>query len=75
MLNLHRENFLVVLPITVLTILSIVSGYLFKDLFIGLGSDFFDYSFFILPENLKSNFSEFLPVFVKNLPLFCSAIG
>lgn len=41
------------IPMFILGILSIFSGFAFKDLFIGLGTNFFDASIFILPKNEK----------------------
>lgn len=48
---------------------SIFVGYLFKDLLIGLGSNFWDYSIYIRYENLLSFEAEFLPFYIKVIPL------
>jgi NADH-ubiquinone oxidoreductase chain 5 len=38
--NLHYNGFLINFPLTILSILSIYSGYLFNDLFIGINSNY-----------------------------------
>ena len=60
--------FLLVLP-------SIFAGFYFKDLFIGLGSDFWGNSIYILPENMNRIDAEFIDQFIKLLPLFFSCLG
>jgi NADH-ubiquinone oxidoreductase chain 5 len=55
--------------------LSIISGFYFKDLFIGFGSNYFNNSIY----NITSTWSlvdlEFIPVFIKVIPLFLSIIS
>jgi NADH-ubiquinone oxidoreductase chain 5 len=75
MLKVHEAPFLMALPLSALSILSIFSGYLTKDLFIGLGSDFFIDSIFIKPENLTIIDSEFIPFYIKLLPTTLSLLG
>ena len=54
---------------------SMFSGFLLKDMFVGFGNTFWNNSIF------KSNFSsvaldfEFIPIFIKNIPLFFSLTG
>ena len=64
-----------VLVLSLLTMPSIFSGYFLKDIFIGVGSDFFWDSIFILPENVHTLDTEFLPVSVKNIPVISSLFG
>src|SRR6201747_1055507 len=48
--NAHEGNIFMSLPLIILAIFSIFFGYITKDIFIGLGSDFFsDNSIFIHP--------------------------
>jgi len=54
---------------------SIFWGYLTKDMFIGLGSDFWQTSIFILPQNQVFIDAEFLPLTVKIIPLVFSLSG
>jgi len=58
-----------------LAFFSIFSGFFFKELFLGLGSNFFDFSIFILPENFKIDKAEFLPSYIKTIPLIASFLG
>jgi len=64
-------------PLIGLGIASIGFGYLFKDLFIGLGTNFWDNSLFMNPENssrfLTGEFHEW--EWVKLLPIGVSVIG
>jgi len=52
-----------------LGLLSLVSGYLFKDIFSGLGSSFFNNSITTLPSLWGYVEVEFLPIYLKILPL------
>lgn len=60
------------LPLIILAIFSIFFGFLTKDIFTGLGSDFFsDNSLFIHPSHeIMLNTEFFVPVLFKLLPLF-----
>ena len=68
----HDGDIYMSLPLIILAIFSIFFGYITKDIFIGLGSDFFsDNSLFIHPKHeimLDTEFS--VPTFFKLLPLF-----
>ena len=48
---------------------SIYAGWLFRPMFIGLGSDFWNNSIFIKPNNGLMVEAEFLPPFIKIIPL------
>jgi NADH-ubiquinone oxidoreductase chain 5 len=73
--NLHELDKTVAFVLTILAFGSIFSGYLFKDLFIGLGSDFFNFSIYIRPNNLTTIDSEFIPHYLKLIPTLFSLIG
>jgi NADH-ubiquinone oxidoreductase chain 5 len=60
------------IPLFILSIGSIFSGYFSRDIFIGLGSDFFIDSIYILPQNNIIMDSEFIPVYFKLLPTVLS---
>jgi NADH-ubiquinone oxidoreductase chain 5 len=68
----HEGDIFMSLPLIVLAIFSIFFGYITKDIFIGLGSGFFeDNSVFIHPINEIMLNTEFaVPTFFKLLPLF-----
>jgi len=73
----HEGDLYMVTPLIILAIFSIFFGYGSKDLFIGLGSDFFsDNSIFIHPIHegmLQTEFS--LPFSIKILPLIITALS
>nr|YP_448667.1 NADH dehydrogenase subunit 5 [Desmarestia viridis]AAS79053.1 NADH dehydrogenase subunit 5 [Desmarestia viridis] len=58
-----------------LAIPSIFIGYLGRDLFIGLGTDFWGNALFCLPINLSIVDAEFMSTNIKIFPLCCSMIG
>jgi len=68
----HEGDIFMSLPLIILAIFSIFFGYITKDIFIGLGSDFFsDNSLFIHPKHEIMLDTEFaVPIFYKLLPLF-----
>nr|YP_009549858.1 NADH dehydrogenase subunit 5 [Cladosiphon okamuranus]AYW52572.1 NADH dehydrogenase subunit 5 [Cladosiphon okamuranus] len=59
----------------ILAVPSIFIGYLSKDLFIGLGTDFWGNALFCLPDNLSIIDAEFMPTGIKILPLCFSIMG
>jgi NADH-ubiquinone oxidoreductase chain 5 len=67
----HEGDIFMSLPLIILAIFSIFFGYITKDIFIGLGSDFFaDNSIFIHPAHEIMLDTEFaVPTFFKLLPL------
>lgn len=71
----HEAPFIMALPLMILAIGSIFIGYFTKDMFIGLGTHFWGNSLFILPQHATILDSEFLPVWVKWIPTFCSIGG
>ena len=71
----QEGTFVMILPLIILCFFSIFIGFLTKDLFIGLGSDFFENALFIKDQNLLFLQSEFIPFYIKNLPLIFSIIG
>ncbi|PIA12836.1 NADH dehydrogenase subunit 5, partial [Coemansia reversa NRRL 1564] len=72
----HEPNLIMTIPLIFLAILSIFFGYILKDLFVGLGSDFWLNSIFIHPNHFKISDIEFsLPLIFKLLPLICSLLG
>jgi NADH-ubiquinone oxidoreductase chain 5 len=58
------------LPLFILSIGSIFIGFLFKDMFIGMGSTFFGNSIFVLNVNLIE--AEFLDPIIKFTPVIFS---
>jgi NADH-ubiquinone oxidoreductase chain 5 len=75
-LNSHESNFAVVIPLFILALFSIFFGFVFSDLFVGMGSDFFANSIFINPNNISIIEAEFsLPLIIKLLPTLLSIFG
>ena len=75
-LNSHESNIAVILPLLILALFSIFFGYIFSDLFVGVGTDFFGNSLFIHPNNISIIEAEFSinPV-IKLLPAILSFTG
>ena len=71
----HDAPFPMALPLIILGFLSIFIGYLTKDMFIGLGSPFWNNAILILPENLNIIDAEFIPIYIKWIPFFASIVG
>lgn len=63
------------LPLLVLGLGSIFVGYICKDMFIGVGSSFFNNSIFVLFNHVTLINAEFLPPFLKLIPVIGSLIG
>nr|WRO39384.1 NADH dehydrogenase subunit 5 [Floccularia luteovirens] len=75
-LNIHEANLAVIIPLLVLALFSILFGYIFSDLFVGVGSDFFANSLFVQPNNISIIETEFsLPLIIKLLPAILSFSG
>ena len=75
-LNSHEANFKVIIPLFLLALFSIFFGFVFSDLFVGLGTDFFANSLFISPNNISIIEAEFsLPIYIKLLPALLSLVG
>jgi len=74
-LHAHEGSFFLSAPLIILSILSIVIGYLSKEFFIGFGTNFWSNAIFILPRNYYLVDIEFINLFFKLLPLIFTLIG
>jgi NADH-ubiquinone oxidoreductase chain 5 len=75
-LNSHESNLAVIFPLLILALFSIFFGYIFSDLFVGVGSDFFGNSLFIHPNNISIIEAEFsINPIIKLLPAILSFTG
>jgi NADH-ubiquinone oxidoreductase chain 5 len=75
-LNSHEAKLSVIIPLFILALFSIFFGYIFSDLFVGVGSDFFGNSLFIHPNNIVMIEAEFsLPLIIKLLPAIFTLFG
>ena len=74
--NVHEANTAIVIPLLILSLFSIFFGYVFSDLFVGIGSDFFGAALFTHPNNISLVEAEFgLPILYKLLPSILSIGG
>jgi NADH-ubiquinone oxidoreductase chain 5 len=73
--NSHEVPSAIGLPLAVLFIGSVFFGYTLRDLFIGLGSSFFGNAIFTHPVHFIVVEAEFLPLFIKLIPLIFSFFG
>ena len=71
----HDAPFLMAFPLILLALGSIVVGFLGKDMMIGLGSNFWGNSLFVLPHNLSLLESEYIPQPQKMIPLSLIILG
>lgn len=71
----HDAPSLIAVPLFVLSILSIFVGYFFRDMAVGLGSDFWENALALSYSNNYLMDAEFLPFIVKLLPLICAGLG
>jgi NADH-ubiquinone oxidoreductase chain 5 len=75
-LNSHESNVIIIIPLFILALFSIFFGFIFSDVFVGVGSDFFGNSLFIHPNNISIIEAEFsLPLIIKLLPILLSVLG
>jgi NADH-ubiquinone oxidoreductase chain 5 len=70
----HEAPIKMIIPLMILSIGAIFHGYLTRDIVIGLGCLLFN-SIFINYENFILIDSEFLPAFIKNIPLIFTVFG
>ena len=73
--NPHDADWVMSSVLFILAVGSIYAGWLFRPMFIGLGSDFWNNALFIKPNNGIMVEAEFLPQFVKLIPLLLTLTG
>ena len=71
----HDSPFAMAFPLFLLSLGSIFLGYLTKDIFIGVGTPFWNSAIFISPHNLNIIDAEFIPIFIKWVPFIVSFFG
>lgn len=75
-LHAHEAPIIIVIPLVILSIMSIVFGYIAKDAFVGPGTDFLSTSLFQHPNHITLIEAEFgLSLVVKLLPIIGSLFG
>ena len=73
--NVKESSYQINLALIILTIPSIFIGFFTKDMLIGLGTDFWGNSVFILPKNMNRIDAEFIDQFYKLIPVVLSLFG
>ena len=71
----YDSSYQICIALGVLAIPSMFIGFFSKDMVIGLGSDFWGNSIFVLPENMNRVDAEFIPHNFKILPVILSLCG
>lgn len=75
-LNSHESDKFIIIPLIILSLFSIFFGFIFSDMFTGIGSDFFGNSLFIHPNNIVLVEAEFsINLWLKLLPSILSLLG
>lgn len=74
--NFHETSSVMIFVLSVLCVGSMFSGFLLKDLFVGMGSNFWLNSIYLDPSN-KVPFTEYeyIPTSIKLIPIFCGLSG
>jgi len=73
--HVHDAPIIMAIPLILLAFGSIFVGYLAKDMMIGLGTPFWNNALFQLPENALIIESEYIPQYIKMIPLLFSILG
>lgn len=73
--NAHEGPWQITLPLFILSLGSLFSGYVCKDFMIGLGSNFWLQALYVHPSHYLFLDAEFMPHFMKVLPVFFSICG
>lgn len=75
-LHAHEAPMIIVISLVILSIMSIVFGYIAKDMFVGVGTDFLSTALFQHPDHITLIEAEFgLPLLMKLLPAIGSLFG
>nr|YP_010338814.1 NADH dehydrogenase subunit 5 [Glaucosphaera vacuolata]UNJ18764.1 NADH dehydrogenase subunit 5 [Glaucosphaera vacuolata] len=74
--NAHEGTFLIYFPLIVLAFFSMWVGFLMKDLFIGVGTTFWENSLLVLPIHLNDvEIEENLILHLKLIPFYLTTLG
>ena len=74
-LHTHDAPTIVMIPLIILSLLAIFFGYVARDLFVGMGSDFLSPSLFTHPSHISLIEAENIPLFNKLLPAILTLLG
>jgi len=73
--HVHDAPFCMSVPLCILAFGSLFGGFLGKEAFIGLGSSFWNGAIVILPEHTLHLEAEYIPQWIKMLPLVSGLLG
>ena len=71
----YDSSYQICVALAILSIPSMFIGFYTKDMIIGLGSDFWGNSIYVLPKNMNMIDAEFIPHKFKILPVILSLLG
>jgi len=74
-LHVEETNIFIIIPLLILSIMFIIVGYLFSDLFIGIGNTYLVSSIYIKFIHFNYIDIEFLNPLIKNIPFFFTILG
>lgn len=74
-IKLQETNIFILISLFILSFLSIFIGYLFSEIFIGIGSNYFNNSIYIKFEHFNNIEMDFLNPLIKLTPLIWSFLG
>jgi len=75
LLHAHDAPFIMALPLLILSFGSIFIGYFTKDMIVGVGTNFWGNAIYTAPQNTILLDAEFLPPFIKLIPVIFSLGG
>ena len=71
----YDSSYQICVSLALLSIPSIFIGFYSKDMFIGLGTDFWGNALFVSPKNMNMIDAEFISILFKVLPVILSLLG
>lgn len=74
-IKFNENNIFILIPLFVLSLLSIFIGYIFSELFVGVGSNYINNSIYIKFLHFNNIESEHLWFLIKNIPLILTFFG
>ena len=73
--TIHESSWYLIVPLLILSVGSIFIGYFFKELFLGVNVTTWNQALFYIPENYVNFEAEFLPFYIKLIPVIFSLSG
>nr|QYC61872.1 NADH dehydrogenase subunit 5 [Stephanopyxis turris] len=73
--SVQESSYAINFVLLILSVPSIFAGFYLKDMFIGLGTDYWGNAIYVLPDNMNRIDSEFISQIYKLLPVILSCFG